>query len=282
MSKIKLPYVFVIGNEKGGAGKTTCAMHLITGLLDSGLRVASIDSDCRQGSLTRYIENRRSYNQKNPSHIVPESRHFLLKESAAGDLSSKEKEESEDFVRILSDAASDVDVIVIDTPGSHTFLSRLAHSHADTVVTPINDSFLDIDVMARVNADDMSIIGPSIYSQMLWDQKMARAKRDGGSINWVVMRNRLSNLDAANKRSVASVLEQLSKRISFTVAPGFSERVIFRELFLQGLTLHDLTKANYGKSFSLSHVAARQELRDFLACLNIEEILSVATSARDK
>lgn len=276
MSKIKLPYVFVIGNEKGGAGKTTCAMHLITGLLDNGLRVASIDSDCRQGSLTRYIQNRQSYNVKNPSHIVPESVHFLLKESAATDLSVKEKEEAEEFAKIFQEAASNSDVIVIDTPGSHTFLSKLAHSYADTVVTPINDSFLDIDVMARVNADDMSIMGPSIYSQMLWDQKMARAKRDGGSINWVVMRNRLSNLDAANKRSVASVLDQLAKRISFMVAPGFSERVIFRELFLQGLTLHDLTKANHGKGFSLSHVAARQELRDFLSCLSIDEILAAA------
>lgn len=271
--RIKLPYIFVIGNEKGGAGKTTCSMHLIAGMMDRGLRVASIDTDCRQHSLTRYLQNRDAYNSKNPNKTVFVPKHFLLKESSAPNSSDKEKEEAEHFEASLVEAKKHADVIVIDTPGSHSFLSRLAHSHADTVVTPINDSFLDVDVMARVNPDDLSVVEPSIYSQMIWEQKMERAKRDRGSINWIVMRNRLSNIDASNKRLVAEVLDRLAKRISFEVAPGFSERVIFRELFLQGLTLLDLTKANYDKSFSISHVAARQELREFLQCLKIDEIL---------
>ncbi|MES2214536.1 MAG: division plane positioning ATPase MipZ [Pseudomonadota bacterium] len=274
MKPIKLPYVFVIGNEKGGAGKTTCSMHLIAGMLDSGLKVSSIDIDCRQHSLTRYIQNREIYNSKNPTKPVPMSKHFLLKEGTAPNVSEREMEEKDQFEKVFQEASKQGDVIIIDTPGSHSFLSRLAHSYADTVVTPINDSFLDIDVMAKINPDDLSVVEPSIYSQMIWEQKMERAKRDRGSIEWVVMRNRLSNLDATNKRSVAEVLDKLSKRISFKLAPGFSERVIFRELFLQGLTLLDLTKANYEKSFSISHVAARQELREFLKCLNIEEILT--------
>ena len=57
------PYIFVIGNEKGGAGKTTCSMHLIAGLLDKGYNVLSIDADVRQQSLTTYINNRTQYNQ---------------------------------------------------------------------------------------------------------------------------------------------------------------------------------------------------------------------------
>lgn len=278
MNQINFPYIFVIGNEKGGAGKTTCSMHLIAGLLDKNLRVASIDTDCRQGSLTRYIENRNIYNSKNLDHQVPVSMHFLMKESTENNVESREKEEEAEFYKILKEASNGSDVIVIDTPGSHSFLSKLAHSHADTIVTPINDSFVDIDVMAKVSADDLNIIEPSIYSQMIWEQKMQRAKRDRGSIEWIVMRNRLSNLDATNKRNVADVLTKLAKRISFTLAPGFSERVIFRELFLQGLTLLDLTKANYGKSFNMSHVAARQELRDFLSCLNIEKIVEAKAS----
>lgn len=271
--QISLPYIFVVGNEKGGAGKTTCSMHLIAGMMDKGLRVASIDTDCRQHSLTRYLQNRDAYNNKNPDKSVPVPKHFLLKESYAAHSLDKEKEEAESFESSLAEAKKYANVIVIDTPGSHSFLSCLAHSHADTVVTPINDSFLDIDVMAKVSSDDLSVVEPSIYSQMIWEQKMERAKRDRGSINWIVMRNRLSNIDATNKRHVAEVLDRLAKRISFQVAPGFSERVIFRELFLQGLTLLDLTKANYDKSFSISHVAARQELRDFLQCLKIDEIL---------
>lgn len=278
MNPINFPYIFVVGNEKGGAGKTTCSMHLIAGLLDKNLRVASVDTDCRQGSLTRYIENRNLYNMKNPAHQVPEPKHFLMKESTESDVLSREEDEEEQFYKVLKEASVYADVIVIDTPGSHSFLSKLAHSHADTIITPINDSFVDIDVMAKIKADDLSIVEPSIYSQMIWEQKMQRAKRDRGSIEWVVMRNRLSNLDATNKRNVATVLSNLAKRISFTVAPGFSERVIFRELFLHGLTLLDLTKANYEKSFNMSHIAARQELREFLACLNIDKIVEAKSA----
>lgn len=263
MSQSNKPYVFVVGNEKGGAGKTTCSMHLIAGLLDQGFKVASIDTDSRQHSLTNYTNNRVFYNQKNKDRPVPESDHFHLHESKEKTLELKESDENARF-HLAFEKAKNNDYIVIDTPGSHSYLSKLAHSYADKVITPINDSFLDIDVMAKINPEDFSIISPSIYSQMIWEQKIERATRDGKSIEWIVMRNRLSNLDAQNKRNVGKVLDQLAKRISFKVIAGFSERVIFRELFLQGLTLLDLTKANHTKAFSISHVAARQELRDFL------------------
>lgn len=258
------PYIFVIGNEKGGAGKTTCSMHLIAGLLEQGYKVASIDIDSRQHSLTSYIKNRELYNSKNPDHLVSLPLHFHLIEASNNTIEEKEQEEKKQFEQILAEARNYSDFIIIDTPGSHSYLSKLAHSYADKVITPINDSFLDIDVMAKINAEDLNIISPSIYSQMVWEQKMQRASRDGYSIEWIVIRNRLSNIDAQNKRNVAQVLDKLAKRIGFKVVPGFSERVIFRELFLQGLTLLDLAKANYDKAFSISHVTARQELRDFL------------------
>lgn len=270
--KFSLPYIFVIGNEKGGAGKTTCSMHLIVSLLESGFKVSTIDVDCRQHSLTSYIKNREEYNKANPSSRVIMPDHYLMQESKKNVISEKQQEEKELFENVLLKAKSISDVIVIDTPGSHTFLSQLAHSYADTVITPINDSFIDIDVMAKISPDDLNIIQPSIYSQMIWEQKMQRAQRDRGTIEWIVVRNRLTNLDAINKRNVAEVLDKLSKRISFKQASGFSERVIFRELFLHGLTLLDLNKASYDKGFSISHVAARQELREFLKSLNFEEL----------
>lgn len=269
MKTKKLPYIFVIGNEKGGAGKTTCSMHLIIGLLEKGYKVTSIDADCRQGSLTRYLENRSRYNAANPDKPVLEPVHHRLKESLLENKLEKQAEEKAEFEALLEACRQRADIIVIDTPGTHSNLSTIAHSHADTVITPINDSFIDIDVMAKIDGDNMKIIGPSIYSQMVWEQKLERAKRDNGSIDWVVMRNRLSSIDAINKRNVAKVLDELAKRISFRQVPGFGERVVFRELFLQGLTLLDLKKANYEKGFSMSHVAARQELRDFLDSLGI-------------
>lgn len=269
MSQNKQPKIFVIGNEKGGAGKTTCSMHLIIGLLDKGYKIASIDTDSRQHSLTTYINNRKAYNQKNPESKVDMPLHFHLKEVINDSVQEKEKQEKIQFEQVFNMAKNHADFIVIDTPGSHTNLSRIAHSHADTVVTPINDSFIDLDVMAKIDSETLDTSSPSIYSQMLWEQKMERASRDSGSIDWVVVRNRLGSLDAQNKRNVEQALKKLSKRISFKVAPGFSERVIFRELFPHGLTLLDLKKANFTKSFSMSHVAARQELRTFLDSLGV-------------
>ncbi len=269
MSNANYPYVFVIGNEKGGAGKTTCSMHLIVALLYQKYKVVTIDTDVRQASLTHYLQSRDIYNQQNLDNLVPVPKHYYYTEKPSFSTQEQELDQKSWFEAILQEA-KDADYIVIDTPGSYSFLSKLVHSYAHTIITPINDSFLDIDVIAKIDRDNSSIISPSIYSQMIWEQKMQKASRDSGTIEWVILRNRLSNLDAANKRNVSKVLENLSKRISFRVAPGFSERVIFKELFLQGLTLLDLKIANYTKNFNISHVAARQELRNLLDFLAIK------------
>lgn len=261
--------IIVIGNEKGGAGKTTTSMHLIISLLSLGFNVGSMDVDSRQLSLSRYLENRsNTIASKGTKLLMPN--HFPIGKSALDIVSDAEKEEEEWFHDAFQKAAHNADFVVIDTPGSNSFLSRLAHSYADTVVTPINDSFVDLDVLAAVDGDDLKIVRPGIYSQMLWEQKMNRAKRDRGTINWVVMRNRLSNTFAHNKRNIAQVLDKLAQRIGFRHAPGFGERVIFRELFLQGLTLLDIMEGN--TSLSLSHIAARQELREFLKALQINKV----------
>ena len=190
-------------------------------------------------------------------------------------LNEKEAEEPAQFEKVLESARQNADIVVIDTPGSYTNLSRVAHSYADIVITPVNDSFIDLDVVAKIegkisgDSDNIEVNRPSIYSEMLWQQRMERASRDQGQIDWVLVRNRLSSIDARNKRKVHDVISDMQKRLAFRVAPGLSERVIFRELFPYGLTLLDLTKANFHKTFSISHVAARQEVRDFLDFLEV-------------
>lgn len=263
------PHVIVVGNEKGGAGKTTFSMHLVIALLEQDYNVVSIDADSRQKSLTSYIDNRKKYNKSNPDHRVKIPLHFHMQESQNGLITEKESEEQKLFEQIFSQAKNHADIIVIDTPGSYTNFSRIVHSYADKVITPINDSFVDLDVIAKIDGNKLDMERPSIYSEMLWEQKMQRAARDQGSIEWIIVRNRLSNLDAINKRNVHDALEKTSKRMGFKVAPGFSERVIFRELFPYGLTLLDLTKAKFHKSLSVSHVTARQELRSFVNSLNL-------------
>lgn len=264
-------HTIVIGNEKGGCGKTTTSTHLAVALLRMGFSVGTIDLDARQRTFSRYFENRKQTGLKRdialllPRHVIVKRSPFNVEEEAQADERTR-------FGEAYDTLKSSCDFILIDCPGSDVYLSRLAHSYADTVVTPINDSFIDMDVLATVDGESMQVIRPSIYSEMLWEQKLEKAKRDSGSIDWIVMRNRLSMLDAKNKRQVADALTALAKRIGFRVAPGFSERVIFRELFLQGMTVMDVMDEGSGVQVSMSHIAARQEVRSLVKMLNIDKI----------
>jgi chromosome partitioning protein len=271
MKDLSKPHVIVIGNEKGGAGKTTTTVHLIVYLLNLGFKVSSIDADVRQQSLTRYLENRQiTANKGDGTILLP--KHFVAHESTLENISDRCSEEAQKFAEVYNLAAENADFIVIDTPGTNSNLSLIAHSHADTIITPMNDSFLDLDILARVDPEKMDVAKLSHYSQVIWQQKMQKAKNSGRELNWVILRNRLGTTDAINKRNVGIVLEKLSKRIGFRVAQGFSERVIFRELFLHGLTLLDLHINKLNINVTLSHLAAKHELREFLQSLAIKEI----------
>ncbi len=267
----KKAHVIVLGNEKGGSGKTTTCMHLIVALLRLGFSVGTIDIDSRQRSLSRYLENRRQTILKE-NVALPQPQHVVVQRSPFNIVQEAEEDDRERLTKTLQRLIETNDFVVVDSPGSDTYLSRVAHAHADTIITPINDSFVDLDVLANVDGQTMKIIKPSIYSEMVWEQKLMRAKRDGGSIEWIVMRNRLSNIDAKNKRFMTQATGELARRIGFRVAPGFSERVIFREMFLQGLTVLDIMEMNGGVGLSLSHVAARQEVRDLLKTLRIAKL----------
>jgi chromosome partitioning protein len=257
---MKRPHIIVLGNEKGGSGKSTTAMHLAVGLLLQGRAVGTIDLDSRQGTFTRYLENRQKYAvAKDVGLPIPQ--HIAVGRSEIRDPAEAEADERQRLGEALGELTENHEIILIDTPGSDTFLSRLGHSYADTLVTPLNDSFIDLDLLAKVDPDSHEIIGPSIYSEMVWDQRKQRALRDRGSIDWIVMRNRLAHLDARNKRDIADIMERLAKRIGFRLTPGFGERVVFRELFLQGLTLLDPPVKATGRSLTMSQIAARQEVR---------------------
>ncbi len=264
-------HVIVIGNEKGGSGKTTTTMHILASLLRLGFKVGSVDIDARQRSLSNYIDNRRRTMEQQGVKL-PMSQHFLVPKSPYHILKEAEADETERFGEVMDKLLPSCDFIIVDGPGNDTFLSRLAHSYADTVITPINDSFVDLDVLGKIDGNTLKVLKPSIYSEMIWEQKLKKAKRDGGSINWIVMRNRLSNLDARNKRYMTKAVQELARRIGFTVAPGFSERVIFRELFLQGLTVLDVMDTSSNVRVSMSHIAARQEVRELLHVLKLPNV----------
>lgn len=264
------PHLIVLGNEKGGSGKSTTAMHIVVSLLAEGYRVGTIDLDARQKSLTRYIENRRRYcNENSLSMSMPQE--LVVPKSELRTSDEAEADEKHRFEQAYVTLAGAVDVVVIDCPGSDTFLSRLAHTAADTLVTPVNDSFVDLDLLARIDPKTYAVQGPSLYAEMVWKARQRRAVADGGSIDWVVLRNRVGTLHAKNKERVEAVLSELSKRIGVRYVSGLGERVVYREMFLRGLTLIDLKKEGGvdGKGLSLSHVAARQELRALVNALDL-------------
>lgn len=261
-------HIIVVGNEKGGTGKSTITMHVMVSLMNMGLRVGSIDLDARQATLTRYVENRRVFLAQHHLNLpVPTHEAIVASDPFATGMALEEDLQRLDTC--VNTLRATCDIIIIDTPGSDHYLSRLGHTYADTLLTPLNDSLIDLDVLARVNPDTMRVSGPSHYAEMVWQIRKQRAMDDGESIAWVVTRNRLSQIGTRNKRDIDKLLVELARRVGFRLIAGLSERVIYRELFLKGLTLLDLREGGVGVPLNMSHVAARQELRALVDALQL-------------
>lgn len=255
-------HIIVLGNEKGGTGKSTVAMHIIVHLLRDGKKVASLDLDGRQGSLTKYIKNRNLYAEKHgislpmPEHLAVAASSSFTEKSIAEDLKVLDS--------TIKDLKKIADFIVIDTPGSDNYLMRAGHNYADTLITPINESLIDLDVLGSVDPETQKISSPSQYSQTVWEARKFRAAHRLKPLRWFVVRNRLSHVDTRNRHVMDKVINDLAKRVSFTALPGLGERVIYRELFLKGLTMLDLRKAGVDMNIGLSHIAARREIKQLM------------------
>ncbi len=247
-------HFIIFANEKGGTGKSTTAVHVAVALAATGHSVAAIDLDHRQRTMTRYFDNRAATGRRTSSEFAGPV-HVALELLTPAGLDQE-----------VNRIGAHADFIVIDTPGRDDPLTRAAISRADTIVTPINDSFVDLDLIGQVDADSYKVKKLSFYSELIWDLKKARAQRDGTTVDWVVLRNRLQHIDANNMRRMAKALMELSKRAGFRIIPGLGERVIYRELFPKGLTLLDLDAIG---SLGISHIAARQELREMVAALSL-------------
>ena len=256
-----MAHIIVVGNEKGGSGKSTTSMHVATALARMGHRVAALDLDIRQRSFGRYLENRAYFIGKED---------LDLPSPTLGVIASTSPNDTDPLSDAMTALEVDHDFILIDCPGSHTRLAQMAHMLADTLITPLNDSFIDFDLLARMSPEG-KVLGPSIYAEMVWGARQGRQAAGAGPIDWIVLRNRLGTQAMHNKRKVGTALGQLSKRIGFRVAPGFAERVIFRELFPRGLTLLDLKDVGT-EQLSMSNIAARQELRDLMGALRLPNV----------
>jgi chromosome partitioning protein len=250
------PHFIVFANEKGGTGKSTTAVHTAVALAKSGRRVAAIDLDTRQRTLGRYLDNRAA-SIKRLATDLPMPAYTTFDPAKDGELGP-----------VIERMAEGADIMVIDTPGRDDPYAREAMLHADTLVTPLNDSFVDLDLIGEVDPETYRVRRPSFYAELVWNCRTQRAKATGSTVDWVLLRNRLQHIEAKNMRRVADALAELTRRVGFRVIPGLGERVIYRELFPKGLTLLDLDQF---ENVGLSHIAARQELREMISGLGLPE-----------
>jgi len=262
-------HVIVLGNEKGGSGKSTTAMHVAVALMNVGQRVATIDLDSRQKSFTHYVDNRRNW-AKRAGIDLRLPAHFCVARGLTLKLDENEQIEFSGFAEAVTAVEQSHDFLVVDTPGTDSYLTRLAHSMADTLITPLNDSFVDFDVLGTVDGTNYEVTGESHYAEMVRDARRQRRQIDGIRMDWIVVRNRLSTLGSRNKRLVGEGLHVLGTRLGFRAIDGLAERVIYREFFPRGLTALDaLDAATLGTQPSLSHVTARTEVMRLIEALRL-------------
>jgi chromosome partitioning protein len=268
-SSRQMSRVIVVGNEKGGSGKSTVAMHVVIALMKAGHRVATIDLDSQQQTFTRYVENRQAWAQHIGRDLeMPD--HHRFDEPSAYATADDEAAAGWALTNAVETMAKLYNFIVIDTPGHRTNLGRLAHSLADTLITPLNDSFVDLDVLGCVDAATLGVSGTSHYGQMVEEARNQRQARDGATTDWVVLRNRLSMLASRNKRNVGEGLQELARRLDFRCVEGLAERLIFREFYPRGLTALDtLDETTLGTRPTLSHATARLEIENLVNALQL-------------
>jgi chromosome partitioning protein len=287
------PHVVVIGNQKGGSGKSTFAMHIIVALLKAGKRVACFDLDLNQQTLTRYLANRREWDRKHGRKLETPD-HYPVKERDAYGTARSLKQfiaqfrkdgrapkddfidsgslsHSADLKQFISQLreigrADKHDFIVIDTPSGVQHLSLIAHGMADTLITPINDSFFDLDVLVAMESSDLE---PqlSVYANMVWRALEARSKVSGRATDWIIVRNRLEPVESNNQRQITLVLDALQRKLGFRIARGLLERPAYREFFAAGLTVFDFAEGSEssdesGRTTSLARLEVQNLIRE--------------------
>ena len=258
VSSLPAPHRIVFANEKGGTGKSTTAVHIAMALAYQGARVAGIDLDPRQRTFHRYLEN-RSETMKRREIELPQARFAVFNGTTVEELET-----------LIAEMSVDADYLIFDTPGRDDEFARHVATGADTLVTPLNDSFVDFDLIGQVDAETFKVRRLSFYAELIWEARTKRAmatiRDQKREMDWVVVRNRTQHVEARNMRRLDNALTELSRRVGFRIAQGLSERVIYRELFPSGLTLLD--KGHLGE-LGTSHLVARQDLRQLVAGLNL-------------
>ena len=242
----KKAHVIVVSNEKGGTGKSTISMHLAIKLMQEGFSVATVDMDGRQGTLSKYLENRENFCAKHKISL-PIPVHYRFSPQEDYSLIAADRANVRTQISKLLD---NYDAVIIDTPGNK-----------NTLITPISDSLIDLNVLADIDFENEKIGHPGHYANYIWEVKKYLASLGKPYLNWIVVGNKLSSYNSKNKQVVFQYLEKMSKLYGFRLAEIIKDRVIYRELFLEGLTVLDMQHPDLRLKMSVSHIAAKREIR---------------------
>ena len=247
-------HIIVFANEKGGVGKSTAAFHTCIALCNAGHKVAALDIDLRQLTLDRAL-NARMESAREYGVDLPGPRQILLAQSTEAELEGK--------IRM---AQIECPFIIIDVGGHDSPIARRAIFLADTIVTPVNDSFIDLDMLGRIDPRTGELKTLGAFARLVAHLKEPGLALRARPLDWVVMQNRGRSLDTKNERKVIKALEAIAPVAGFRLIPGLRERVIYRELFPLGLTLFDVYRI---PSLGLPQLAAKAEIADMLAALEL-------------
>ncbi len=261
-------HIIVFANEKGGVGKSTSAFHTCIALCNAGERVAALDVDLRQLTMQRALwarnESAKEYgvNLPGPEEIM---------------LAQQNENELEEKMRIARIHNS---FIIIDVGGHDSPIARKAIYMADTIVTPVNDSFIDLDMLGRIDPRNGELKTLGNFARLVEHLKEPGLTLRPRPLDWVVMQNRSRNFATKNERKVRDALEKIAPVAGFRLTPGLRERVTYRELFPLGLTLFDLDKL---PDLGRPQPNAREEIWAMLRALNLPSAaLSRAIAPREE
>jgi chromosome partitioning protein len=180
-------------------------------------------------------------------------------------LDENEAEDLAAFRAAISGLDKACQFLVVDTPSTDNYLMRLAHLMADTLLTPLQDSFLDLGTLALTDPVTHEVTRTGNYAAMVCEARKKRRQLDATVFDWVVIRNRCSE-GRLIKRSV----NELGKRVGFRDFEGSAERGVYRQFFPVGLTAFDATDEGIlGAPPDAAHLAAHQEMAELMAQLRL-------------
>lgn len=248
--------IITVANEKGGVGKSTVAFHTAVALADCGHKVLAIDLDRRQQTLSRALTNRGG-TAKRLGVRLPLPRHVLLQQPSGAQLCQE-----------VARAGWDCDYVVIDAAGHDSPIARRAIALADLLVSPVNSSFVDLDLLGRFHPVNGRLLGPGCFAAMVAELRLARMDAGLPALDWLVLQNRKRRDTSHNQDKVDGALRRLAPRLDFRLGAGLSERVAYRELFLLGLTHLDLRRI---PDLARSKPVALSELDALLDDLDLDQ-----------